>query len=198
MVDVLMARFQATFGSYPRSMGSWLFDAHLLEYLSSRYGLLAACNCKDQWGTDGYTLWGGYFNQAYYPSKRNAYMPAQHTEEQIPVPVFRMLGSDPIYQYDTGLFDGTNCTAVEAQGVVSLEPVYTGGGGGGEPAWVRWFFDILRQGPNLSFGYTQVGQENSFGWPAMAAGLTDQFNLLAQLVQEGAVRVETLADTAAW
>lgn len=28
-------------------------------------------------------------------------MPAQTREGQIPVPVFRMLGSDPIYQYGT-------------------------------------------------------------------------------------------------
>ena len=30
-------------------------------------------------GTDGYTLWGGYWNQAYYPSRLNSYMPAQHS-----------------------------------------------------------------------------------------------------------------------
>ena len=51
-----------------------------------------------------------------------AYMPAQNLENQIPVPVFRMLGSDPIHQYDNGL--GGN-----VQRVVSLEPVYTKGGG---------------------------------------------------------------------
>ena len=44
-------------------------------------------------------------------------MPAQTEEGQIPVPIFRMLGSDPIYQYDDGL-------GQERQGVISLEPVY--------------------------------------------------------------------------
>lgn len=39
---------------------------------------------------DGYTVWGGYWNQAYYPSKKNAYMPVRTREGQIPVPIFRM------------------------------------------------------------------------------------------------------------
>ncbi|OPZ80696.1 MAG: hypothetical protein BWY76_03282 [bacterium ADurb.Bin429] len=194
-MDMLMTRFHDVFGCYPISAGCWVLDAHTLRYLHERYGITAACNCKDQWGTDGYTLWGGYWNQAYYPSLVNAYMPAQHTKAQLSVPIFRMLGSDPIYQYDTGLYDGTNCSEVPAQGVVSLEPVYCGNGGGGDPRWVRWFFDLTAEGPSLSFGYAQAGQENSFGWPRMADGFTDQMRLL---VERDDLRVETLADSAAW
>jgi hypothetical protein len=44
-------------------------------------------------------------------------MPAQNEENQIPGSVFRMLGSDPVRQYDEGL--GTS-----RQGVITLEPVY--------------------------------------------------------------------------
>ena len=196
LADVFMADFKAAFGRYPASVGAWLMDAHLLGYLHDRYGLIASCNCKDQWGTDGYTLWGGYWNQAFYPSRRNAFMPAQHGPEQIPVPVFRMLGSDPIDQYDAGVHEGSNCTEVLAQGVVSLEPVYKEGGG--NPAWVRWFFKTLCENPCLAFAYTQVGQENSFGWPAMAAGLADQVALLAEKAAKGEVRVETLVASGRW
>lgn len=192
LADVFMAEFHLQFGYYPRSVGSWFLDAHLLGYLSDRYGIVASCNCKDQWGTDGYTLWGGYYNQAYYPSRSNGFMPAQTQEGQIPVPVFRMLGSDPIYQYDAADYG-------YGQTVITLEPVYTGNeGGGGKPEWVRWFFDTNFLAPQLSFGYTQVGQENSFGWERIAAGLTDQIAHLARQQQEGLVRVETLADSGAW
>jgi len=196
LADVFMADFKTVFGRYPSSIGSWLMDAHLLGYLYDRYGLVSSCNCKDQWGTDGYTLWGGYWNQAFYPSRQNAYMPAQTEAAQIPVPIFRMLGSDPIYQYDAGLFDGSNCTEVPAQSVVSLEPVYKDGGG--SPTWVRWFFDIITKAPCLAFGYTQVGQENSFGWPGMAKGLTDQCEFLVALQSKGLVRVETLENSGRW
>jgi hypothetical protein len=196
LMDVLMADFHRVFGRYPASAGCWLLDAHTLGYLHDRYGVSGACICKDQWGTDGYTLWGGYWNQAYYPSRRNAFMPAQSASAQIPVPVFRMLGSDPIYQYSAGLFDGDGGAESQAQGVVSLEPVYKQGGG--DPAWVRWFFDTMTRSPALAFGYAQAGQENSFGWSAMAAGLTDQVALLARMRRDGQVRVETLGQSASW
>jgi hypothetical protein len=189
LIDVYMARFQQTFGRLPRSVGCWLLDAPTLNHLAKKYKIVAACICKDQIGTDGYTLWGGYWNQAYYPSRVNAYMPAQTRDNQIPIPVFRMLGSDPIYQYDQGLGEA-------AQGVVSLEPVYPHGGG--NPDWVRWFFDVNFTSPCLAFGYAQVGQENSFGWPAMAKGLTEQVRLLAECSRAGRIRVETLGQSGQW
>lgn len=200
LVDVYMEAFEAAFGRHPATVGSWFMDAHTLAYLHDRYGVIGSCNCKDQYGTDGYTLWGGYWNQAYYPSRRNALMPAQTSAGQIGMPVFRMLGSDPIDQYDVGLYDGDNCTEVKAQRVVSLEPVYTGhGGGGGCPEWVRWFFHALQENPSLAFQYTQVGQENSFGWKAMRDGLTDQFRYLQQLREENDVlRIETLETSSRW
>jgi len=189
LIDVFLRDFEATFGRLPRSVGSWFIDAHSLGYLAERYGVVASCNCKDQVGTDGYTVWGGYWNQAYYPSRRNAYMPAQTAASQIPIPVFRMLGSDPIEQYDCNL--GSDC-----QSVVSLEPVYKEGGG--SPSWVRWFFDVNFRTPCLAFAYAQVGQENSFGWPSMGAGLTDQIALCAEMARRGELRVETLETSARW
>jgi len=189
LVDVYMADFKAVFGDYPKSVASWFIDAHTLNYLYEKYHIVASANCKDQYGTDGYTLWGGYWNQAYYPSKINSYMPAQTEENQTPVPIFRMLGSDPVRQYDTGV--GHN-----RQGVITLEPVYRFGGGDNE--WVDWFFRELIEGESMEFAYTQAGQENSFTWEAMAAGLEYQFPLIANLRDEGKLDVQTLAESGAW
>ncbi|MGE4569366.1 MAG: hypothetical protein AB7C90_09335 [Bacteroidales bacterium] len=189
LVDIYMAKFKEIFGKYPLSVGSWFIDAHTLRYMHEKYGLLASCNCKDQVGTDGYTLWGGYWNQAYYPSKLNAYMPAQTEEGQIPVPIFRMLGSDPIYQYENGL-------GGRVQGVESLEPVYPRSGG--SKKWVNWFLNTLAEEPALAFGYTQAGQENSFTWSGMQKGLEMQFPIIARLAAQGKIRVETLAASATW
>lgn len=196
LLDCLFEKFRETFGVYPRSIGSWNLDAHTLSYASEKYGLDAACFCKDQWGTDGYSVWGGYYGQAYYPSRANFFCPAQTDAMQISVPTFRMLGSDPIYQYDFGL---TEDGASERQGVVTLEPVYTGAdGGGGEPRWVDWYLQENFSGNCLSFGYTQAGQENSFGWSAMEKGLTYQHEQFAALRAEGKLEVETLGDTGRW
>mgnify|MGYP001056533981 FL=1 len=189
LVDVLMRKFKEVFGRYPKSVGCWLIDAPTLNYLAEKYGIVAACICKDQSGTDGYTLWGGYWNQAYYPSRRNAFMPAQTAAGQVDVPVFRMLGSDPIDQYDTGI-------GAERQGVITLEPVYPEAGG--NPRWVGWFLEVNVHEPCLAFAYMQAGQENSFGWPAMEKGLQDQYPRLAALRDEGEIRVETLAESGEW
>jgi len=189
LVDTYMADFKKIFGYYPKSVGSWFIDAVTLKYMAERYGIVASCNCKDQIGTDGYTLWGGYWNQGYYPSKKNAYMPAQHAENQIPVPIFRMLGSDPIHQYDNGLGTGW-------QRVVSLEPVYTGGGG--NAAWCRWYFDAFVEGPAMAYGYVQAGQENSFTWRRMKKGFDIQMPIIAELLKQGKVTVQTLGETGQW
>ena len=184
LVDVYMADFKAIFGYYPRTAGSWFIDEVTLDYMARRYGIIASCNCKDQVGTDGYTLWGGYWNQAYYPSRLNAYMPAQTRAGQIDVPIFRMLGSDPIYQHGN------------TPGIWTLEPVYPQAGGSAD--WVAWFINTLIHEPSLAFGYTQAGQENSFGWEAMKTGLTSQVALLKKHARAGEVRVETLARSGEW
>jgi len=189
LIDTYMSDFKRIFGYYPKSVASWFIDAFSLNYMYEKYHIVASANCKDQYGTDGYTLWGGYWNQAYYPSKVNAYMPAQHMDKQIPVPVFRMLGSDPIRQYDDGLQQ-------DRQGVITLEPVYAHAGGSEQ--WVHWFFKQFVKGASGAFAYVQAGQENSFTWNAMSKGLELQFPLIEKLRDEKKVRVETLAASGIW
>jgi len=184
IIDVYFNDFKKIFGYYPKSVASWVIDAHSLAYMSDKYQIVASANCKDQVGTDGFTLWGGYWNQAYYPSRINSYMPAQHAEKQLPVPVFRMLGSDPIRQYA----DGSTVT--------TLEPVYPYAGGNEQ--WVDWFFDIFSNDPALGFNYTQAGQENSFTWAGMQKGLEMQMPIIARLKQEGKVRVQTMQQSGRW
>lgn len=189
LADVYMNDFKKIFGYYPKSVASWFIDAHTLNYLYEKYHIVASANCKDQYGTDGYTLWGGYWNQAYYPSKLNSYMPAQNATNQIPVPIFRMLGSDPVRQYESGL--GSN-----GQGVLTLEPVYKDAGG--DSTWVNWYFNEFVTGESMEFAYTQAGQENSFTWKDMRKGLELQIPLIARLRDEHKLQVETLAKSGNW
>ena len=192
LVDVLYEKFKEVFGYYPKVFGSWFYDSHTIRYIADRYGVDAFCNCKEQYGTDGYTLWGGYYGQGYYPSRQNVFMPAQSRDDQIPAPLFRMLGSDPVYQYDCGL--DLQSGAARWQGVTTLEPVYRKGGGG-EQAWVDWYLRENFSGECLSFGYTQAGQENSFGWDAMKDGLSFQFALFEALQAQGKLTVEPLGNS---
>jgi hypothetical protein len=189
IIDVYFTDFKKIFGYYPKSVASWFIDAYSLNYMYEKYHIVASANCKDQYGTDGYTLWGGYWNQAYYPSKINSYMPAQHADKQIPVPIFRLLGSDPVRQYDTGI-------SSSRQGVITLEPVYHFGGG--DSTWVNWFFKAFTDDKSLGFNYTQAGQENSFTWDAMKKGFEIQMPLIAKLRDQHKVRVETMEASGIW
>ena len=108
-----------------------------------------------------------------------------------------MLGSDPVSQYDFGLDPSVG--APPTQGVITLEPVYSGpNGGGGEPDWVDWYLRENFSGNCLSFAYTQAGQENSFGWPAMRRGLEMQFARFAKLSDQGRIQIETLGESGRW
>ena len=193
LLDELYSKFKEIFGYYPRVFGSWFFDSHTARYVSDKYGVDAFCNCKEQYGTDGYTLWGGYYGQGYYPSRDNVFLPAQNKEAQIPAPLFRMLGSDPVYQYDLGL--DVDSGARPIQNVITLEPAYNEGGGGGHPGWIDWYMKENFNGECLSFGYAQAGQENSFPWDRIQQGLTYQFPLFAKLQAEGKLIVEPLGET---
>ena len=191
LLDKLFEQFKSVMGYYPRVLGSWFFDTFTARYVSEKYGMDAFCNCKEQYGTDGYTLWGGYYGQAYYPSRKNMFIPAQNEDMQIPVPIFKMLGSDQVYQFDFGVQD--DYSPAKTQGVITLEPVYHSHGGG-LPKWVDWYLKENFNGECLSFGYAQAGQENSFGWPWIGPGYLIQTEKLADLARRGVVTMQKLGD----
>lgn len=195
MIDLVFEQFKGIFGYYPRVFGAWFYDTFTARYICDKYGLDAFCNCKEQYGTDGYTLWGGYYGQAYYPSRTNVFIPAQSKEEQMNIPLFKMLGSDQVYQYEFGR--RKDMRPKESQSVITLEPVYHKSGGG-LPKWVDWYMKENFNGECLSFGYAQAGQENSFGWKRMKDGLIYQFALFDKLQKEGKIEIEQLGETGRW
>lgn len=191
LIDEAFGKFKEIFGYYPKSCGSWHIDAFSLSYMYEKYGIVATCNCKDQYGTDGYTIWGGIWSGAYYPSKNNMLCPATSAENQINVPVFRMLGADPIYQYDMNMGDKN-----ARQHVTSLEPVY--GNSGCDEKWVRWYLSENFNGKGISLSYTQAGQENSMDWEKIAKGLPMQFEIIKKMSEEGRIEIMTLEESGRW
>ncbi len=188
LVDAYMEDFQGVFGSYPKSIGSWVLDSVTIGYAREKYGISGACICRDQMGVDGFTLWGGWPNGAYFPSRQNAFLPASTPENQMDVPVFRLLGPDPIYNFEADVRDGL-------QGVYTLEPSWLTGR---DPNFIRWFFDNLTEEPALGIGYAQVGQENNFLWENIRPGFGPQLKVVEELQRAGKLRVETMGQTAEW
>ncbi|MBR4728048.1 MAG: hypothetical protein IK080_09200 [Clostridia bacterium] len=191
LIDTAFEKFREIYGAYPAVFGCWTIDAVSYRYIETRYPVVAACICRDQYGTDANTMWGGYYNGGYYPCFGNMLCPASGPEEQMKTPVFRMLGPDPLRQYDWGLGDPEVC-----QQVSTMEPVYTEGGGSRK--FVEWYFRESFNGKCLSHAYAQLGQENSFGWKSIKNGLPMQFEILDRAIKDGRVELMTLGETGMW
>lgn len=188
LVDVYMEDFFNVFGSYPKSIGSWVIDSVTVEYAARQYGVEVACMCRDQMATDGFTLWGGYPNGMYFPSRKNEFIPAQSAENQLSIPMVRLLTPDPIYNFEGGVREGL-------QGVYSAEPAWLTGR---DRKWISWIFSSLTQEDALGVGYAQVGQENGFLWENIQPGLAPQLDEIKKLHAAGMLRVETMAQSARW
>lgn len=189
LIDECMNKFREIYGAYPKSVGAWQMDAFSMRYFSEKYGVKACCICRDQLETDFYTLGGGYYNQAYYPSVNNMLCPAAGKETQINMPVFRMLGNDAIYAYD---FKN------RGYGIVNSVPTLELCGTGSNEKWVNWFFSETFGGNGLSFQYAQAGQENSMGWHRIGKGFAYQAELMSKLRAEGKIEVKTLCECGEW
>ncbi len=189
IVDAYMEDFYSVFGRYPASIGAWVMDSVTIGYAREKYGVQAACICRDQMGTDGFTLWGGWPNGVYFPSRDNAFIPASTEEKQLDIPVFRILGPDPIYNFEAEVRKGA------MEGVYTMEPSWLPGR---DPKFVGGYFDSMTGEDALGIQYCQVGQENNFLWENIQPGLEPQLKVLEKLAQEGKIRVETMGATAAW
>lgn len=190
LIDVCIDKFKEIFGISPKVVGSWHIDAVSMRYLSEKYAIEACCICRDQIGTDGYTLQGGYYNQAYYPCKKNMFSPAQTKKNQIDMPVFRMLGSSAAFAYDFQLcdYDGVHAT------IPTLEPAQLAHNN----EWGEFLLDEIYGGNGLAFQYAQIGQENSFGWDKMCDGIEFQFKKVAEMAKNGQTEILTLGESGKW
>jgi len=188
LADAAMAKFKSIWGHYPKSVASWNLDSITMAHLAETYGVDAFAVCRDQIATDGFTIWGGPI-AGYYPSKTNCWSPALNRRSQIPSPVFRMLGQDPVYYYESSypFPDGQRHSGPD-----TMEPVWPSGR---SRVFIKRFLEMITENPTLGFAYAQLGQENNFGWPDMAEGFAIQMKALADLRGTNAVHVETMGES---
>ncbi|MGN1095535.1 MAG: hypothetical protein ACI4QR_04030, partial [Eubacteriales bacterium] len=186
IIDEVFGMFKDIFGFFPSVAGSWLLDAHSMAYMSEKYNMKAFCICREQFGVDAYTLWGGYYSGAYYPSKKNMIIPAQTENMQIHTPVFRMLGIDPIYGYDEEKYSPA------LKRCFTMEPCWPCGQ---DKCVMDWYFKEYYENPVLNYSHATTGQENSFGLEKLYKSYPMQAELIAKWRDEGKLTVETLGES---
>ncbi len=192
LIDEAMRKFKEVFGAYPQTVASWTIDTHTLNYLAAHYNIQAVAICRDQANTDAYTMLGGYFNQAYYPSKNNIFTPAQNKRMQVSIPIFRLLGPCPIHNFDNNKYSSAEHIATVKNAVCfTLEPCWYMGS---TFETAKWMFDTYYGNESLGFAYAQIGQENSFirVKNRVLSGLRMQ---IEQLSARGDVQFMTMGET---
>lgn len=189
LIDEAMRKFKEVFGVYPKTVGSWLMDTHTINYLTDNYEISALCNCRDQVNTDAYTLIGGYFNQAYYPSRKNMFTPAQSEKLRVNVPMFRLLGPDPIHNYDDTKYISEDCE--HRMSCYTMEAAWVGP----HPSVADWFFKTYYENEDMGFSYMQIGQENSFADHDLCSAIRMQIEKVKDMPD---VRFMKMCDTGEW
>lgn len=180
LADTAAATFKRIFGRELKSVASWNLDAISVAHFADKHKVDAFANCRDQLNTDGFTIWGVPI-AAYYPTRENAWSPATELKNQINTPVFRLLGQDPVYYYDN-----------RVSAPDTMEPVWPYGQ---SEIFVDRFYEMMHKSPTQGFAYAQLGQENSFGWPAMRKAYPMQMEKLAKYKNERDLVIETMGES---
>lgn len=189
LVDEAMRKFKEVYGFYPKTVASWMMDTHTINYLTDNYEISTLCTCRDQVSTDAYTMIGGYYNQAYYPSRKNMFTPAQSDEMRVNVPMFRLLGSDPIHSYDDKKYISEDCE--HRMNCYTMEAVWIGP----HSSVMDWFLKTYFVNEDMGFSYAQIGQENSFGAQDIVGALRMQLEKVKEMPD---IKVMKMCDTGEW
>ena len=174
LVDAYMADFSG-YGRYPQTIGSWVLDSVTLGYAAERYGILGAPFAGTRWEPMASPSGVASPMESIIPAGRMNSVPAQTLEEQIPAPMFRLLGPDPIYNFEQDVREGL-------QGVYTFGAILAHGPG---PKMDFLVFHCLCEEESLGVPYAQVGQENNFLWENIRPGLGPQLGALRELANRG-------------
>ena len=107
LVDAAFEEFKNVFGAYPKSVGAWHVDARSAAYMYDTYGITAVLVCADQFSTDGYQIWGGWWGVPFYPSRRNLLVPAGNVQDKLDIAVLWWAARDPLRGYGTDVKSST-------------------------------------------------------------------------------------------
>jgi len=187
LIDKVFQKFKEIFGYYPKSVGAWHIDAYSAGYMRQKYGVTGVLICADQFGTDGYQIWGGWWGVPYYPSKYNILMPAQTLKNKLDIVVFQWAARDPSEGYGGSVEESTYSVQVND---------YLRHGLG-----VNYFqkvSDIYLGNQANQFSQLTVGLENDNDWEKIGESFALQLEEVKRRVLSSELKVLTMADFSNW
>lgn len=99
LADAAMSGFYHQFGHYPKLVAAWMLDSSTANYLQQQYGVSHIEITREQWGTDSYTLSGGWPHYPYLASRNWLLQPANSTSSGRGIIVLRQTVTDPLWNY---------------------------------------------------------------------------------------------------
>ncbi|MFH0937190.1 MAG: hypothetical protein V1808_02770 [Candidatus Daviesbacteria bacterium] len=188
LIDTAFAKFKENFGFYPKSVGAWWIDSFSLNYMQKKYGITAALIVADQYTTDNYQIWGQYWSAPYYPSLKNALIPAQTRENKIPVVIMQWAARDPVNGYGDGVLESTY--SVQANDYLDYHKLKT--------EYFSKLVDTFTTQKLNQFNHLVVGLENSYSWNKYGNEYKNQMQVLSNKKDNGYFFLFTMQDFAKW
>lgn len=188
LIDNAFVNFKQVLGFYPKSVGAWYIDSYSLAYMQKKYGVTSALIVADQHTTDSYQIWGQYWSTPYYPSRKNTLMPAQNTEDKLPVVIMQWAARDPVNGYGKGVEESTY--SVQPNDYIDYHNLSTD--------YFSSLIDIFTTQKLNQFGQVVIGLENSYSWKTYQSEYQRQINLLSEKSKAGQFSVATMGDFASW
>ncbi|MBM3208971.1 hypothetical protein FJZ40_01620 [Candidatus Shapirobacteria bacterium] len=184
LIDAVFDAFLGKFGFYPKSVGAWHVDAHSASYMSEKYGISGVLICADQFSTDNYQIWGGWWGAPYYPSALNILMPAQTPKNKIDTVIFWWAARDPDLAYA-----GSSGFSVQAND-------YTAHDLGTD--YFRKLLDIYLQNKENKFNQITIGIENDYSLKIYGKEYQAQIEEVKKREGNGEIKVLTMKEFSRW
>jgi len=186
LIDVYMESFFTRFGYYPKIVVAWHLDSYSLKYLQSKYSILAAMNCDDQYSTDNYRLWGGYLGSAYFPDKNNSLIPASSFDNRINLAMVRWAQRDLFNFYGS---QGESLYSVQVNDYLKINK---------DTSYFGALLSIYSQKTFNEFTYLNIGLENDNYVISDRLELSKITKLLKTEQERNNLRFISLADFGDW
>lgn len=182
-IDAVFGKFKEEFGYLPSSVGSWWTDAYSLAYMKEKYGITANLGLADQYSTDGYQVWGGFWQAPFYPSKFHAGVPAESQEVKLDIVTIQWASRDPLNGYKNSLYS-TQDYSISAVGLAT-----------------EYFEKLVKfyAKKNINgFGQITVGLEGDLDPETYQGEFANQMALISKMAESGDVSVFKMSDFADW
>lgn len=177
LVDKIFQKFKETFGYYPKSVGAWGTDSFSLDYINSKYGVVANLTCSDQLSTDGYQIWGQPWAMPYYPSRFFTLVPASTPENKLDLVNLQWAPRGPLNGYTSSLYSTQDYMVAP------------------KPQKIEYFKKLVDL--YTSYGQITVGLESDLDPNMYKYEFARQMDYVAEVRGRG-VKVVTMSDYANW